>query len=239
MYTATGQLDREDYLERFAPLVKRMASHLLAKLPASVEPDDIIQAGLIGLMDAVSRFEEGQGVQFETYATQRIRGAMLDELRASDWLPRSLRKNQRGIESAISRLEQRLKRSPTESEIAKELGIPLADYQSMLQETRGGQLLYLEDFANDEDSTFEGFLDRNCPDAKANPLKAVHDQRFRAALVEAIDGLPERERMLMSLYYEQELNFREIAAVLGVTESRVCQLHSQATSRLRAKLKDW
>ncbi len=239
MYTATGQLDREDYIERFAPLVKRMASHLLAKLPASVEADDIIQAGLIGLMDAASRFEEGQGVQFETYATQRIRGAMLDELRASDWLPRSLRKSQREIERTISKLEQRLQRPPLELEIAKEMGVPLHEYQTMLQDARCHQLLYLEDFSDDEDTGSDNFLDRNCPDNRSDPIEAIQDQRFRVALVEAIDGLPERERLLMGLYYEQELNFREIATVLGVTESRICQLHSQAVSRLRSKMKEW
>ncbi len=239
MYTATGQIDREDYIERFAPLVKRMASHLLAKLPASVEADDIIQAGLIGLMDAASRFEEGQGVQFETYATQRIRGAMLDELRASDWLPRSLRKSQREIERTISKLEQRLKRPPLETEIAKEIGVPLHEYQTMLQDARCHQLLYLEDFSDDDDSGSDSFLDRNCPDNRSDPIEAIQDRRFRVALVDAIDGLPERERLLMGLYYEQELNFREIAAVLGVTESRICQLHSQAVSRLRSKMKEW
>ncbi|MFN0302507.1 MAG: RNA polymerase sigma factor FliA [Burkholderiales bacterium] len=239
MYTATGQIDREDYIERFAPLVKRMASHLLAKLPASVEADDIIQAGLIGLMDAASRFEEGQGVQFETYATQRIRGAMLDELRASDWLPRSLRKSQREIERTISKLEQRLKRPPLETEIAKEIGVPLHEYQTMLQDARCHQLLYLEDFSDDDDSGSDSFLDRNCPDNRSDPVEAIQDRRFRVALVDAIDGLPERERLLMGLYYEQELNFREIAAVLGVTESRICQLHSQAVSRLRSKMKEW
>lgn len=239
MYTATGTLDREQYIKKFAPLVKRMAHHLLAKLPASVEPDDIIQAGLIGLMDAVSRFEEGQGVQFETYATQRIRGAMLDELRSNDWLPRSIRKSQRDIEGAITRLEQRLKRAPLEPEIAKEMGLSLADYQSMLQEAKGYQLLYLDDFSDDEDSGAESFLDRNISNNKANPLEMMQDQRFRESLVEAIDQLPERERLLMGMYYEQEMNFREIAGVLGVTESRVCQLHSQAVARLRSKLKDW
>jgi RNA polymerase sigma factor for flagellar operon FliA len=239
MYTATGSLDREHYLKRFAPLVKRMAHHLLAKLPASVEPDDIIQAGLIGLMDAVSRFEEGQGVQFETYATQRIRGAMLDELRSNDWLPRSVRKNQRDIETNISRLEQRLKRAPTETEIAKEMSLTLPQYQEMLQEARGYQLLYLDDFNDEDDSGSDKFLDRHCPDDKSDPLARMHDKAFKEALVASIEELPEREKLLMGLYYEQELNFREIAAVLGVTESRVCQLHSQAVARLRAKMKEW
>lgn len=240
MYTASGTLDRENYVVQFAPLVKRMAHHLLAKLPASVEPDDIIQAGLIGLMDAVSRFEESQGVQFETYATQRIRGAMLDELRANDWLPRSVRKSQRQIERSISKLEQRLKRPPQETEIAAELGISLSDYQQMLQEARGYQLLYVDDFASEEDAGGGvSFLDRNVCDKKADPLERIQDQAFKQMLVQAIDTLPEREKLLMGLYYEQELNFREIAAVLGVTESRICQLHSQAVARLRVKMKEW
>ena len=239
LYTATGNLKREDYLTRYSPLVKRMAHHLLAKLPASVEPDDIIQAGLIGLMDAVSRFEEGHGVQFETYATQRIRGAMLDELRANDWLPRSVRKNQRQIEGAISRLEQRNQRSPSETEIAGEMALPLAQYQQLLQESKGAQLLYLEDFADDDDGSSEGFLDRNYSDDRAEPFAQVQDKAFRIALVGAIGELPEREKLLMGLYYEQELNFREIAEVLGVTESRVCQLHSQAVARLRGKMREW
>jgi len=240
MYTASGTLDRENYVVRFAPLVKRMAHHLLAKLPASVEPDDIIQAGLIGLMDAVSRFEEAHGVQFETYATQRIRGAMLDELRANDWLPRSVRKSQRQIETAISKLEQRLKRPPIEAEIAVELGLSLSDYQEMLQGARGYQLLYVDDFASEDDAGGAvSFLDRNVSDKKADPLERIQDQAFKETLVQAIDTLPEREKLLMGLYYEQELNFREIAAVLGVTESRVCQLHSQAVARLRVKMKEW
>jgi RNA polymerase sigma factor for flagellar operon FliA len=238
MYTAAGTLDRDDYIVRFAPLVKRMAHHLLAKLPASVEPDDIVQAGMIGLMDAVSRFEEGQGVQFEVYATQRIRGAMLDELRANDWLPRSIRKSQREIETAISRLEQRLKRPALEAEIAKEMGLPLKQYQELLQEARGYQLLYVDDYSDDNDHG-ESFLDRHCADQRADPFAKVEDQAFRKALVHSIDDLPEREKLLMGLYYEQELNFREIADILGVTESRVCQLHSQAVARLRTKLKDW
>ena len=240
MYTAAGTLDRENYVQKFAPLVKRMAHHLLAKLPASVEPDDIIQAGLIGLMDAVSRFEETHGVQFETYATQRIRGAMLDELRANDWLPRSVRKSQRQIEAAISRLEQRLQRAPHETEIAAELELSLDAYQTLLHEARGCQLLYVDDFASEDDAGGAvNFLDRNVSDKKADPLERIQDQAFRQALIQGIETLPERERLLMGLYYEQELNFREIAAVLGVTESRICQLHSQAVSRLRIKMKEW
>ena len=236
MYTATGTLDTNARITTFAPLVRRMAHHLAARLPSSVQIDDIIQAGMIGLMDAAARFEESQGNQFETYATQRIRGAMLDELRSNDWLPRSTRKSLRRIESAMHKLEQRLGRAPSEIELAKELGVPLGEYQSMLQEARGYELLHLEDFSRDDD---DDFLERNLPDDRENPFERYKDARFRAALVEAIAHLPEREKLLMGLYYEQELNFKEIAAVLEVSESRICQLHSQAVARLRTKLKSW
>ena len=236
MYTAAGSLDKEYVVEEYAPLVRRMAHHLAAKLPASVQIDDIIQAGLIGLMDAAGRYEEGQGSQFETYAAQRIRGAMLDELRQNDWLPRSMRRALRQIEAAVNALEQRLKRAPTEGEIAGELKIPLTEYREMLQDARGYQLIHLDDFSGDDD---DDYLERNCPDNRENPLEKLQDNRFRKELIKAIDALPEREKLLMGLYYERELNFKEIAAVLEVSESRVCQLHSQAVARLRAKLQSW
>jgi len=236
MYTAAGILDKEDTVRRFAPMVKRMAHHLAARLPSSVQIDDLMQAGLIGLMDAATRYEEEQGVQFETYAAQRIRGAMLDELRSSDWLPRGVRKTQRSIEAAISKLEQRLGRASTEAEVAAEMGVSLANYQEMLGESHGGQLIYYDDSDSDDD---EDYLERHCPSNEPEPQDMLHDRRFREALVQAIENLPEREKLLMGLYYEQELNFKEIAAVLGVTESRVCQLHSQAVARLRGKMKAW
>ena len=236
MYTAAGTIDVEQRVNEFAPLVRRMAHYLAAKLPASVEVDDIIQAGLIGLMDAAQRFDESQGFKFETFASQRIRGAMLDELRQNDWLPRSTRKALRKIETAMHRLEQRLGRAAVESEVAAELGVSIGEYQSMLQEARGYELLHLEDFSRDED---DDYLERNLPDNRENPFERYKDARFRAALVEAIEHLPDREKLLMGLYYEQELNFKEIAAVLEVSESRICQLHSQAVARLRTKLKSW
>ena len=235
-YGTASKLESERRVTEFAPLVRRMAHHLAAKLPASVEIDDIIQAGMIGLMDAASRFQEGQGAQFETFATQRIRGAMLDELRQNDWLPRSARKTLRRIEGAVHRLEQRLGRAPSEKEIAQELGESVENYQTLLQEARGCELLHLEDFGRDDD---DDYLDRHCPDNRANPLQLYQDARFKGALVKAIEALPEREKLLMGLYYEQDLNFKEIAAVLEVSESRVCQLHSQAVARLRARLREW
>ena len=236
MYTAAGTIDVEERVAEFAPLVRRIAHHLAAKLPASVQIDDIIQAGLIGLMDAAQRFEESQGFKFETFASQRIRGAMLDELRQNDWLPRGARKALRQIETAMSRLQQRFGRAPQEREVAAELGLSLDAYQALLLEAHGTQLVNLDDFSghdNDDD-----YLESHCPDNRDNPFDRLQDKRFRFALVAAIEALPEREILLMGLYYEQEMNFKEIAAVMDVSESRICQLHSQAVARLRAKLKD-
>jgi RNA polymerase sigma factor for flagellar operon FliA len=229
-------IDRSDRIREYAPLVKRLAHHLAARLPASVEIDDIIQAGMIGLMDAASRYEEGHGTQFETFASQRIKGAMLDELRQNDWLPRSVRKTLRRVEQAVSRLEQRHARPPSEEEIARELGMPLAAYQSELAEARGMELVLFDDLHTADD---DEFLERHVPDNRGNPSERLMDLRFREALVRGIDALPEREKLLLSLYYEQELNFKEIAAVLEVSESRVCQLHGQAVARLRSRMKDW
>ena len=237
MYTAQGTLDKSKQVDQYIPLVRRLAHHLIAKLPASVQIDDLIQAGLIGLMDAITRFEEGQGAQFETYASQRIRGSMLDELRSADWMPRGVRQAQRKIETATLKAEQKLGRSASEKEIAEVLGVSLDEYQEMLFDSRGASLVFYDDYADDGDG--EGYLDRQIGgDEEANPLEMLGDQRFRENLIQAIEDLPEREKMLMGLYYEQELNFREIAAVLGVTESRVCQLHTQAVSRLKTKLRD-
>jgi RNA polymerase sigma factor for flagellar operon FliA len=236
MYTAKGQLDRNALIKQYQPLVRRLAHHMMAKLPPSVEVDDLIQVGLIGLADALTRYEAAQGVQFETFATPRIRGAMLDELRENDWMSRGSRKSQKDIEVAMRRVEHRLGRTPKESEIAAELGMSLVDYQSLLGKVRGTQLLYLEDMTRhgEDDDTY---LDRHVADSDADPLNMLRDQKLRQALVAAIKLLPEREQYIMSMYYEQDMNLKEIAAVLDVTESRICQLHSQSIARLRAKMR--
>ena len=237
MYTAKGRLDINAMLRQYSPLVRRLAHQMIAKLPANVEIDDLIQVGMIGLTDALSRFDAGQGVQFETFATQRIRGAMLDELRGADWLSRGTRKQQRDIETAVHRLEQKLSRAPQESEIAKEMDMTLAEYQDMLGKVRGTQLIYLEDMSGEEGDN--DYLDRHVSDEGHDPLSLLQDHRMRQALVDAIKNLPDREQYVMSMYYEQDMNLKEIAAVLGVTESRVCQLHSQSIARLRVKLREW
>jgi RNA polymerase sigma factor for flagellar operon FliA len=236
MYTEKGQLDRSAMIKQYQPLVRKLAHYMMAKLPASVEVDDLIQVGLIGLADALSRYESSQGVQFETFATQSIRGAMLDELRGNDWMSRGSRKSQKEIEATMRRLEHRLGRSPIESEIAKEMGMSLVDYQSLLGKVRGTQLVYLEDMSrNGEDD--DSFLDRHVGDSEADPMNMLQDHRLRESLVTAIKSLPEREQYIMSMYYEQDMNLKEIAAVLDVTESRICQLHSQSIARLRAKMR--
>ncbi len=234
-YNASGRVASDSLVKQYTPLVKRIAHHMIARLPASVQIDDLVQAGMMGLLDASSRFDEAQGIQFETFAAQRIRGAMLDELRESDWLPRSARKAQRDIDLATQKVQQRVRRAASESEVAQEMNVPLADYQKLLSDARGSQLVHIDELHGDDESFFE----RHLPDERDEPSARLSDKRFRTALVSQIENLPEREKLMMGLYYEEELNFREIAAVLGVTESRVCQMHSQAVSRLRVGLKDW
>ncbi|GAB1842405.1 RNA polymerase sigma factor FliA [Achromobacter xylosoxidans] len=231
----------------YAPLVRKLALQLLARLPASVELDDLIQAGMIGLLDAVRRYQETADAQFETYATTRIRGAMLDELRGQDWLPRSVRAKARKIEQAIQSLEQRLMRAPTEAEIAQQMEIPLNEYQTLLHDAQGVQIVHYEDFATEPDTgsgsgSGSGQSDwtttLNHGAASGNPLDSLLAGDFRQALIHAIDSLPDREKLLLSLCYEQGLNLKEIGAIMNVTEARVCQLRSQATARIRAKLRE-
>ena len=237
MYNVNGKTDKNDLLQLHAPLVKKLAHQMKAKLPPSVEVDDLIQAGMIGLLDAINRYEETHGAQFETYAVQRIRGAMLDELRSSDWLPRSIRQSTRKIEDAIHVLMQQLGRPPQEAEVAKQLKMSLNEYQEMLTECGGHQLIYYEDF-HDAEGGHEHFLDRYQTSQSDDPLQNLINGGFRDAVIDSIRALPEREKILMGLYYEQEMNLKEIGAVMGVSESRVCQLHSQAIARMRSTLRE-
>ena len=234
MYTAQGRLDHGSMLARYSPLVRGLARQMMGRLPPSVEIDDLIQVGMLGLADALTRFDASLGVQFETFATQRVRGAMIDELRSNDRLGRDGRQQQRAIEAAVNRLEHRLGRAPRESEIAAEVGMSLDQYHDVLVKVSGTQLVHLEDLSDGDGDTR---ADRHLAEDGADPLDRLLDRRMRESLVAAIEALPEREKLMMSLYYEQDMNLKEIGAVLGVTESRVCQMHSQAIARLRAKLR--
>lgn len=223
-------------IEQHAALVKKIAYQLMAKLPPNIEMDDLIQSGMMGLIESIERYEEGHGAEFETYASTRIRGAMLDELRSIDWVPRGVRKNMRNVETAIRQLEQELTKPPSDSQVAKKMDMSIEQYYEVLRDCSGHQLVYYEDF-HDEDGS-DHFLDHFINDSANNPMELILSDEFHTALVESIDHLPEREKLLMGLYYEQELNLKEIGAVMTVSESRVSQLHSQAIARIRAHLKE-
>lgn len=213
-----------------AALVKRIAYHLAGRLPSTVEVDDLIQAGMLGLLEAAANFSSGRGASFETFAGIRIRGAMLDGLRKLDWAPRSVHRKARDVANAIRELEAELGQEARDTQIAAHMGMPLEDYHRIVQDAAGCQIANLDD---DEGGT------RDCADPEADPFRDLVDDGFRQALALAVTGLPERERLVMSLYYDEELNLKEIGLVLQVSESRVCQIHGQALTRLKARLIDW
>lgn len=228
------EASQEAMVNRYAPLVKRIAHHLIARLPASVQLEDLIQSGMIGLLEAARQYDASKGASFETYAGIRIRGAMLDELRQGDWVPRSVHRNSRRIADTIQQIEARTGRDARDTEVAEAMGIGLDEYHQMLLDGSNGRVIGFEDLGLDEDSFSEGV-----GGAVDGPEAGHTEQAFQHHLAEAIAGLPERERLILSLYYDEELNLKEIGAVLGVSESRVCQIHTQAMCRLKARLKDW
>ena len=229
-----GECWADDLLTKHAPLVKRIAYHLLSRLPPSVQMDDLVQAGMIGLLEASRNYDASQGASFETYAGIRIRGAMLDEIRKGDWAPRSLHRKVRDIAKAVAAIEAETGKDANDAEVAQRIGLSLDDYHRTLQDATGYRVFSFEELPAGEESMTETIGDRI-----RTPSEEVEDDLFRTALASAIDGLPERERLVMSLYYREELNLRETGAVLGVSESRVCQIHAQALVRLKARMEDW
>ncbi len=229
-----NQIDKTALLEQHAVLVKRIAYHLLARLPASVQVDDLIQSGMIGLFEAANNFDNGKGASFETFAGIRIRGAMLDEMRRGDWTPRSVHKNSRMISEAIKQLEAQLGRDVSDIEVAEKLDISLNDYHHILSEVSTGKILGIDDLGVSEDAIKVGD-DYHGDD----PYQNIEQSAFKKGLAQCIKSLPEREALVLSLYYDEELNLREIGQILDVSESRVSQIHSQAMHRLKGRMQSW
>ncbi|MDN3697860.1 MULTISPECIES: RNA polymerase sigma factor FliA [Vibrio] len=222
------------FIEKYSVLVKRIAHHLLGRLPPNVLVEDLIQAGMIGLLEAQKNYDGSKGASFETYAGIRIRGAMLDDIRKGDWVPRSVHRNNREITQAISELEGILNRDPSDAEVAKHMGLSLEQYHSALTDINSSRIVGIEDLGVSDDA-----LSPNEDDKDNAPFQGVADENFRVALVDSIKQLPEREALVLSLYYDEELNLKEIGEVLGVSESRVSQILSQSMQRLRTKLSAW
>lgn len=236
MYAASETHDVDRLVAEHVPLVKRIAYHLIHRLPANVQVDDLVQSGIVGLIEAARHYQSDQGASFETYAGIRVRGAMLDEVRRSDWAPRSVHRKARELSAAVRAVENRLGRAARDAEVAEELGVELPEYHQWVRDASSHQVFSFDDSLGEgESENRESVL----PAPGHNPYEELANDDFREALAGTIAGLPEREALVLSLYYDDELNLREIGEVLGVTESRVSQIHSQALVRLRARMADW
>lgn len=220
-------------VQAYLPLVKRIAYHLKGRLPDSVLVDDLIQSGIVGLIEAMKKFNAQQGASFETYAGIRIRGAMLDEIRKGDWTPRSVHRKARAVSDAIFKIESALGREARDEEVADYLEVTLQEYHHILQDTNSSQLLSIDQPDHEE------LAEERMVGAIKTPFAELLENGFQGALAEQIGDLPEKEKLVMALYYDEELNLKEIGQVLEVSESRVSQIHSQAIKRLRARMNDW
>lgn len=223
-------------VEQYAYLVKRIALHMIARLPASVQLDDLLQAGMLGLLEAAQKFDGGKGASFETYAGIRIRGAIVDEMRRGDWVPRSVHRNARRITEAMKQLEGRLGREAKDTEIAEEMDVSLDEYHTMANDSLSGRLFSLDEMLHEDEINTTQI---SVSEMLHGPAEVAQRQALKKALAQAIDDLPEREKMVLSLYYEEELNLKEIGLVLGVSESRVSQIHTQVALKLKKKMTDW
>lgn len=230
-YSSAQSALHEDMVEQHAPLVKRIACHLINRLPASVQLEDLIQAGMIGLLEASRNYDKNQGASFETYAGIRIRGSMLDEIRKNDWAPRSVHRKARMVAEAVREIEHEQGRDARDTEIAESLDMSLGDYYKILQDNSYHKVLSFEDMGTGDDSLLD-----NLSNDDPGILDGLQREDMQQIVTSAIASLPERERLVMALYYDEELNLREIGAVMGVSESRVSQIHSQAVIRLQARM---
>lgn len=235
MYAAQQGDDVDQLVSKHISLVKQIAYHLIHRLPPTVQVDDLMQAGIVGLITAAQHYQTDQGASFETYAGIRIRGAMLDEVRRNDWTPRSVYRKARKLSAAIQTVENRLKRTARDTEVAQELGIDLDEYHQWARDAASHQVFAFDEVLNENDRKSDDLLSP----VSVTPYETLADNDFRDALARTIEGLPEREALVLSLYYDDELNLREIGQVLGVSESRVSQIHSQALVRVRARMVDW
>ncbi|MDO9104292.1 MAG: RNA polymerase sigma factor FliA [Methylovulum sp.] len=234
MYASVRSGSTDDMVMQHAPLVKRIAYHLLNRLPDSVQVDDLIQAGMLGLLEAIKQYDATQGASFDTYAGIRIRGSMIDEIRRSDWTPRSVHKKARKVSDAIRVIENKNGREAKDVEVAEYLGITLDEYHHILQDSSSCRVFSVEELAQTGDHYLE-----DAQFQAEEPVDGLSRDGFEQALAKAIATLPERERLIISLYYDEELNLREIGEVLNISESRVCQISTQAILRLRSRLTEW
>ena len=230
--------NREEVIIRYSPMIKYVANRIAMRLPPHIEVDDLISVGVLGLMDAISKYDSSRGAKFKTYAEFRVRGAILDELRAMDWVPRSIRQKASSVDKVVQSLQVKLSRSPEDEEVAKEMGISLEQFHNTLNETKSIPVFSLDDLGIAKDSgEQQSLLDCLAGKADADPQTQIRLIELKEIIAKAIDTLPEKERLMVSLYYYEELTMKEIGAVLEITESRVSQIHSKAVYRLRTKLK--